>query len=80
MCEAAFQAGCRRMRPIFLTSAAASVGVLPMMLEHNTLWSPMAAVVFFGTLISMVLIATVLPVLYAVVFDKKRKQAALVSA
>ena len=71
--EAAFQAGERRMRPIFLTSAAASVGVLPMMLENNTLWSPMAAVVFFGTLISMVLIATVLPVLYAVVFDKSKK-------
>ena len=71
--EAAFQAGERRMRPIFLTSAAASVGVLPMMLENNTLWSPMAAVVFFGTLISMVLIATVLPVLYAVVFDKSKR-------
>ena len=70
--EAAFQAGERRMRPIFLTSAAASVGVLPMMLENNTLWSPMAAVVFFGTLISMVLIATVLPVLYTVVFDKSK--------
>ena len=72
--EAAFHAGERRMRPIFLTSAAASVGVLPMMLENNTLWSPMAAVVFFGTLISMVLIATILPVLYAVVFTKKLKQ------
>lgn len=71
--EAAFQAGERRMRPIFLTSAAASVGVLPMMLENNTLWSPMAAVVFFGTMISMVLIATVLPVLYAVTFDKSKK-------
>ena len=71
--EAAFQAGERRMRPIFLTSAAASVGVLPMMLENNTLWSPMAAVVFFGTLISMVLIATVLPMLYAVVFDKSKQ-------
>ena len=71
--EAAFQAGERRMRPIFLTSAAASVGVLPMMLENNTLWSPMAAVVFFGTLISMVLIATVLPVLYTVVFDKSKQ-------
>ena len=66
--EAAFSAGERRMRPIFLTSAAASVGVLPMMLENNTLWSPMAAVIFFGTLISMVLIATVLPVFYWMVF------------
>lgn len=70
--DAAFHAGERRMRPIFLTSAAASVGVLPMMLENSTLWSPMAAVIFFGTLISMVLIATVLPVLYWLVFDKKR--------
>ena len=68
--DAAFSAGERRMRPIFLTSAAASVGVLPMMLENNTLWSPMAAVIFFGTLISMVLIATVLPVFYWMVFRK----------
>ena len=71
--EAAFQAGERRMRPIFLTSAAASVGVLPMMVENNTLWSPMGAVIFFGTLISMVLIATILPVLYWLVFDKHGK-------
>lgn len=74
--EAAFSAGERRMRPIFLTSAAASVGVLPMMLENNTLWSPMAAVIFFGTLISMVLIATVLPIFYWLVFrniDKSTK-------
>ncbi len=71
--DAAFQAGERRMRPIFLTSAAASVGVLPMMLENNTLWSPMGAVIFFGTLISMVLIATILPVLYWLVFDKHGK-------
>lgn len=69
--DAAFSAGERRMRPIFLTSAAASVGVLPMMLEDNTLWSPMAAVIFFGTLISMVLIATVLPVTYWIVFKNK---------
>lgn len=73
ICDAAFQAGERRMRPIFLTSAAASVGVLPMMLENNTLWSPMGAVIFFGTLISMVLIATILPVLYWLVFDKHGK-------
>ena len=71
--DAAFHAGERRMRPIFLTSAAASVGVLPMMIENNTLWSPMGAVIFFGTLISMVLIATILPVLYWIVFDKNGK-------
>ncbi len=73
--DAAFHAGERRMRPIFLTSAAASVGVLPMMLENSTLWSPMGAVIFFGTLVSMVLIATVLPVTYWKVFDKTGKVA-----
>lgn len=77
--DAAYHAGERRMRPIFLTSAAASVGVLPMMLENNTLWSPMAAVIFFGTLISMVLIATILPVLYWLVFDKSHRQTFMAS-
>ena len=70
--QAAQHAGERRMRPIFLTSAAASVGVLPMMMENDTLWSPMGAVIFFGTLISMVLIATVLPVVYWMAFDKRK--------
>lgn len=66
--DAAFHAGTRRMRPIFLTSAAASVGVLPMMLEGSSLWSPMGSVIFFGTLISMVLISTFLPVVYWIAF------------
>lgn len=66
--DAAFHAGLRRMRPIFLTSAAASVGVLPMILEHSALWEPMGTVIFFGTLISMVLISTVLPVVYWLTF------------
>lgn len=73
--EAAYHAGSRRMRPIFLTSAAASVGVLPMVLENSALWTPMGAVILFGTLISMVLISTVLPVAYWLAFrcsDKRR--------
>ncbi len=72
--DAAYHAGTRRMRPIFLTSAAASVGVLPMMLEHSALWTPMGTVIFFGTLISMVLISTVLPVLYWLVFRTQTKK------
>lgn len=73
---AAFHAGSRRMRPIFLTSAAASVGVLPMIFENSALWTPMGTVIFFGTLISMVLISTVLPVAYWLAFrrqDRKRR-------
>jgi multidrug efflux pump subunit AcrB len=62
--QASFDAGKRRMRPIFLTSAAASMGVLPMIINQSPMWSGMAAIIFFGTLISMVLIVTVMPVVY----------------
>jgi len=55
----------RRMRPIFLTSAAASMGVVPMIIGGSTLWAPMGVVVFIGTWISMFLILTMFPVLYS---------------
>ena len=54
----------RRMRPIFLTSAAASMGVVPMMLGGSGLWAPMGNVIFFGTMITMVFILTILPIGY----------------
>jgi len=74
--EAAFEAGKRRMRPIFLTSAAASMGVIPMMLSGSALWSPVGTVICFGTLTSMVLLVLILPVVYWLIFrkvDKGRK-------
>jgi len=54
----------RRMRPIFLTSAAASMGVVPMMLGGSSLWAPMGNVIFFGTIITMFFILTILPIAY----------------
>jgi multidrug efflux pump subunit AcrB len=65
--EAVFEAGKRRMRPIFLTSAAASMGVLPMVISQNPFWSPLGTVICFGSLISMVLIVTVLPASHLIV-------------
>ena len=75
--DAALHAAKRRMRPIFLTSAAASMGVIPMILGGSGLWSPMGTVICFGSLISMLLIVTVLPVAYWLVFrgvDKKAEK------
>ncbi|MDR0872450.1 MAG: efflux RND transporter permease subunit [Prevotellaceae bacterium] len=69
--QAAFDAGKRRMRPIFLTSACASMGVLPMIITASPMWAGMAAIIFFGTLISMVLIVTVMPVVYWLVYRKQ---------
>lgn len=54
----------RRMRPIFLTSAAASMGVIPMILGGSGLWMPMGTVIFYGTLITMFFILLVIPVAY----------------
>lgn len=68
--DAAQHAGMRRMRPIFLTSAAASMGVIPMILSRSALWSPMGTVICFGTLTTMVFISTVMPVAYWLIFRK----------
>jgi multidrug efflux pump subunit AcrB/outer membrane protein TolC len=64
--QAALEAGERRLRPIFLTSAAAAVGVIPMILSGSSLWSPLASVIAFGLLGSMVFTLVAIPVLFVV--------------
>lgn len=62
--EAAYDAGKRRMLPIFLTSATTAVGVVPMIVSNSSLWTPMGIVICFGTVAAMLLVVTVLPVTY----------------
>lgn len=69
--DAAFEAGKRRMRPIFLTSATTALGVVPMIISRSTLWQPMGIVICFGTIFSIVLIVTVLPVAYWQIYKHK---------
>jgi outer membrane protein TolC len=75
--ESAIAAGKRRMRPIFLTSAAAAVGVIPMIISRSPLWGPLGTVICFGLLISMVLTLYILPVLYSLVYSEKPKKPGL---
>ena len=70
--EVAFEAGRRRMRPIFLTSATTAVGVIPMIIHRSTLWMPMGIVICFGTICAIALIVTVLPVAYWKLFEKSK--------
>lgn len=72
--DAIWHSASRRMRPIFLTSAAASMGVIPMILGGSGLWMPMGTVICYGTLISMVLILTVVPIAYLLTFEGTEKQ------
>jgi multidrug efflux pump subunit AcrB len=67
--EAIYHSAKRRMRPIFLTSAAASMGVVPMVLHGTTLTMPMGTVIFYGTLITMIFILTIIPIAYWGVHD-----------
>ena len=62
--EAALAAAKRRMRPIFLTSSAAAVGVIPMIMSKSPMWAPMGSVLAFGLIFSMALTLFVVPVLY----------------
>lgn len=62
--DAIFNASQRRMRPIFLTSAAATMGVVPMVIGGSALWQPMGVVIFWGTPITMIFILTTIPVAF----------------
>ncbi|HAT69656.1 MAG TPA: AcrB/AcrD/AcrF family protein [Flavobacteriaceae bacterium] len=72
--DAAMQSAQRRMRPIFLTSSAAAVGVTPMIISRSSLWGPLGTVIAFGLLVSMVLTLYVLPVLYWLFFRNEENQ------
>jgi multidrug efflux pump subunit AcrB len=65
--EAALEAGRRRLRPIFLTSVSAALGVTPMILSGSAMWAPLGSVLASGLLFSMVLTLGVVPVLYVLV-------------
>jgi multidrug efflux pump subunit AcrB len=75
--DAIYHSAKRRMRPIFLTSAAASMGVIPMIIGGSGLWMPMGTVIFYGTLITMFFILTIIPVAYWKVMAGSTKKRAM---
>lgn len=62
--EAAFDAGRRRMVPIFLTTATTAVGVIPMIVAGSSFWMPVGITIFAGGIGMLILVTTVLPVVY----------------
>ena len=78
--DAIYHSARRRMRPIFLTSAAASMGVIPMIIGKSGLWMPMGTVICYGTLITMIFLLTVLPVAYMLMFRGSTRKRARMEA
>jgi multidrug efflux pump subunit AcrB/outer membrane protein TolC len=71
--QAAIEAGERRLRPIFLTTMAAAVGVTPMILSGSTMWSPLGSAIAFGLVGSMFFTLVVIPVLYVLINQRRDK-------
>jgi len=61
---AAYEAGKRRMVPIFLTTATTAVGVVPMIVAQSSIWMPVGVTIFAGGIGSLILVVTMLPVIY----------------
>ena len=70
---AAYDAGRRRMVPIFLTTATTAVGVVPMMLGGSTFWAPVGVTIFAGGIGSLILVVTILPVLYSKIYKRWKR-------
>lgn len=66
--DAAYDAGERRMVPIFLTTATTAVGVVPMIMGGSTFWAPVGITIFAGGIGALVLVMMVLPVLYSKIY------------
>ena len=62
--EATQKAGEARFVPILLTTLTAIGGLLPLVLEHSSLYSPLALVILGGLVSSTLLARVVTPVLY----------------
>ena len=62
--QAAYEAGKRRMVPIFLTTATTAVGVVPMIIAQSSFWMPVGVTIFAGGIGALILVVTMLPVIY----------------
>ena len=62
--RAAYEAGKRRMVPIFLTTATTAVGVVPMIIAQSSFWMPVGVTIFAGGIGSLIMVVTMLPVVY----------------
>lgn len=64
----------QRLRPILLTTATTSLGLIPLWLGGGLMWEPMAISIIFGLLFSTALTLLFVPVLYKLLFKVSVEQ------
>ncbi len=72
--DAAFNAGRRRMVPIFLTTATTAMGVVPMIIAATSFWMPVGVTICAGGIGSLIMVVIMLPVIYWKLFEKKNEK------
>jgi len=65
---AIIDAGTQRFRPILLTTATTSLGLIPLWIGGGLMWEPMAISIIFGLLFATILTLVFVPVLYKILF------------
>jgi len=66
--EAIIAAAKQRFRPILLTTATTSLGLIPLWVGGGEMWQPMAIGIIFGLLFATVITLLFVPVLYKIMF------------
>ena len=69
--EAVIEAGLQRFRPIILTTATTSLGLIPLWISGGLMWEPMAIGIIFGLLFATILTLLFVPTLYKIFFRVK---------
>ena len=69
--EAIVAAAQQRFRPIMLTTATTTLGLVPLWIGGGVIWAPMAIAIIFGLLFATVLTLLVVPVMYTLFFFRR---------
>ena len=67
--DAIVAAAQQRFRPIMLTTATTTLGLIPLWIGGGVIWEPMAIAIIFGLLFATVLTLLVVPVMYRLFFS-----------
>jgi multidrug efflux pump subunit AcrB len=78
--QAIIEAGQKRLRPILLTTATTTGGLLPLWFNGQGMWETMAITIIFGLIFSTLFTLVFVPVLYALLHKVKYKDYALKDA
>ena len=72
--KAIIEAGQKRLRPILLTTATTTGGLLPLWIDGQGMWETMSITIIFGLVFSTLLTLVFVPVLYSLLYKVKFKK------